>query len=154
MLTFLYFIEHLFKARHWAKDQRLNMKDEPDWFLLTPNSWPRHCHLVCWEKCDSKDCFPHQKKRAHLGSADKETACNAEDLGSISWLGRSPGKRNSYPLQYSGLEHSMDCIVHGVGLCSPWGRKELDTTEQLSCSYLQNGLNIWLSNHSWLKPVD
>ena len=36
------------------------------------------------------------------------------DLGSISVLGRSPGEGKDYPLQYSGLENSMDCIVHGV----------------------------------------
>jgi len=51
------------------------------------------------------------------GSADKETTCNlgdVRDLGSIPGLGRSPGKRKGYPLQYSGLENSMDCIVHGV----------------------------------------
>ena len=48
------------------------------------------------------------------GSAGKETACNAGDLGSISGLGRSPGERKGYPLQSSGLENSMDCIVHGV----------------------------------------
>ena len=48
------------------------------------------------------------------GSAGKESACNAGDLGSISGLGRSPGEGQSYPLQYSGLENSMDCIVHGV----------------------------------------
>jgi len=36
------------------------------------------------------------------------------DLGSIPWLGRSPGEGKDYPLQYSGLENSMDCIVHGV----------------------------------------
>ena len=36
------------------------------------------------------------------------------DLGSVPGLGRSPGEGNSYPLQYSGLENSMDCIVHGV----------------------------------------
>ena len=37
-----------------------------------------------------------------------------EDLGSIPGLGRSPGEGKGYPLQYSGLEASMDCIVHGV----------------------------------------
>ena len=36
------------------------------------------------------------------------------DLGSIPGLGRSPGEGNGYLLQYSGLENSMDCIVHGV----------------------------------------
>ena len=44
----------------------------------------------------------------------KESACNAGDLGSIPELGRSPGEGKGYPLQYSGLENSMDCIVHGV----------------------------------------
>ena len=48
------------------------------------------------------------------GSAGKESACNAGDLGSIPGLGRSPGEGNSYPLQYSGLENSIDCIVHGI----------------------------------------
>ena len=44
----------------------------------------------------------------------KESACNAEDLGSIPGLGRSPGEGKGYPLQYSGLENSMGGIVHGV----------------------------------------
>ena len=48
------------------------------------------------------------------GSAGKESACNVGDLGSIPGLGRSPGEGKGYPLQYSGLENSMDCIVHGV----------------------------------------
>ena len=47
-------------------------------------------------------------------SVGKESACNAGDTGSIPGLGRSPGKGKGYPLQYSGLENSMDCIVHGV----------------------------------------
>ena len=48
------------------------------------------------------------------GSAGKESACNAGDRGSIPGLGRSPGEGKGCPLQYSGLENSMDCIVHGV----------------------------------------
>ena len=48
------------------------------------------------------------------GSAGKESACNAGDLGSIPELGRSPGEGKGYPLQYAGLENSMDCIVYGV----------------------------------------
>jgi len=47
-------------------------------------------------------------------SAGKESACNAGDLGLILGLGRSPGEEKGYPLQYSGLENSMDSIVHGV----------------------------------------
>ena len=51
------------------------------------------------------------------GSAGKESAYNVGDLGNlgpIPGLGRSSGEGNGYPLQYSGLENSMDCIVHGV----------------------------------------
>ena len=48
------------------------------------------------------------------GSAGKESACNVGDLGSIPGLGRSPGEGIGYPLQYSGLENSMDCTVHGI----------------------------------------
>ena len=48
------------------------------------------------------------------GSAGKEFSCNAGDLGLIPELGRSPGERNGYPLQYSGLENSMDCLAHVV----------------------------------------
>ena len=48
------------------------------------------------------------------GSAGKESSCNAGDLGLIPGLGRSPGEGKGYPFQYSGLENSRDCIVHGV----------------------------------------
>ena len=48
------------------------------------------------------------------GSTGKESACSAGDLDSISGLGSSCGEGKGYPLQYSGLENCMDCIVHGV----------------------------------------
>ena len=48
------------------------------------------------------------------GSAGKESTRNAGDLGSIPGLGRAPGEEKGYSFQYSGLENSMDCIVHGV----------------------------------------
>ena len=48
------------------------------------------------------------------GSASKEFACNERDLVLIPGLGRSPGEGKGYPLQYSGLENSMDCIDQGV----------------------------------------
>ena len=59
------------------------------------------------------------------------------DLGLIPGLGRSPGEGNGYPLQYSGLENSMDCI-------NPWGRKQLDTTERLSNIYIVWGEWCWV----------
>jgi len=47
----------------------------------------------------------------HGSSAGKESACNVGDLGLIPGLGRSSGEGKGYPLWYSGLENSMDCIV-------------------------------------------
>ena len=58
------------------------------------------------------------------GSAGKESACNAGDLGSIPGLRRSPGEGKGYPRQYSGLEFHQ-------------GHKELDTTERLSLTQLK-----------------
>ena len=51
--------------------------------------------------------FPHS-------SVGKESTCDTGDPGSIPGLGRSPGEEKGYPLQYSGVEKSLDCIVHGV----------------------------------------
>ena len=61
------------------------------------------------------------KKGFPGSSAGKEFACNAGDPSSIPGSGRSPGEGKGYPFQYSDLENSMDCIVHGV--------IESDTTE-------------------------
>ena len=47
-------------------------------------------------------------------SAGKESTCNMGDLGLIPGLGRSPGEGKGYPIKCSGLENSMECIVHGV----------------------------------------
>ena len=100
----------------------------------------------------------HLKPFSYLfpgGSAGKECACSAGDLSLIPGLGRSSEAENSYPLHYSDLENSMDCIVHMVakrltqlsdfhftsmGLikdkimgqgslacCSPWGHKAQST---------------------------
>ena len=64
------------------------------------------------------------------GSGSKKSACNVGDLSSIPGLGRSPRGGHGNPLQYSCLEspHGQRSLVGH----SPWGRKELDTTERLS----------------------
>ena len=48
------------------------------------------------------------------GSDSKESSFSVGDLGSIPVSGRSPGEGNGNPHQYSCLENSMDCIIHGV----------------------------------------
>ena len=64
------------------------------------------------------------------GSDGKESACNAGDPGLITGLERSAGDGKGYPLQYSGLENSMDC---------PWGRKGSDAAKQLSFFWCTGG---------------
>ena len=69
------------------------------------------------------------------GSAGKESARNVGDLGSIPGLGRSPGEGNGHPLQCSGLENPVDCIVCGVAkswtrlsdLHFHWSQREEDS---------------------------
>ena len=84
-------------------------------------SWP-WVRKICWRR----DRLPTPVFLGFpCGSAGKESACNVGDLGLVPGLGRSPGEGKGYPLQYSSLENSMDCIVHVR-------HKESDTTERLS----------------------
>ena len=62
----------------------------------------------------SENPGPLRAKSTLPGPAGKESSCNTGDLGWIPGLGISPGEGKGYPLQYSVLENSMDCIVHGV----------------------------------------
>ena len=48
------------------------------------------------------------------GSVVKNPLADAGDASSIPGSGKSPGKGKGHPLQYYGLENSMDCIVHGA----------------------------------------
>ena len=74
---------------------------------------------------------------------DKESTCTAGDLCSIPGLGRSPGKGNAYPFQYSFPENSMDrgawrAAVHGVA--QSWTRlKRLSMYAQWNSSYVLQG---------------
>ena len=71
------------------------------------NSWPYFCSTFL------NLGFP-------CGSAGKESTCNVVCLRLIPGLGRSPGEGKVYPLQFSGLENSMDCIVHVVTKSQTW----------------------------------
>ena len=87
-------------------------------------------------------------------SAGKESVCNAGDLGSIPGLGRSPGEGNSYPLQYSGLENSMDCIVHGVANSqTPLSDFHFHFIEEcLSFNYFPKSNRGWMIESRISKP--
>ena len=103
------------------------------WILFSLTWWPRSvwafCQLLGWGFPDSsigKESTSNswvrkirwRRGRLHTpvfsgfpcGSTGKESTCNAGDLGSIPGLGRSPREGNGCPLQYPGLENSMDCI--------------------------------------------
>ena len=82
------------------------------------------------------------------GSAGKESACNAGDLGLIPGLGRSLGEGNSYPLQYSGLEKSTDCIVHGVEKSQ---RRQSDFHFQRGLEFIANLTKPLLQTHRSLR---
>ena len=84
--------------------QRVHLQCRRPWF----NSW---VGKILWRR----DGLPTPLFLGFpCGSAGKESACNAGNLGSIPGLRRSPGEGKGDPLQYSGLEKSVDCIVHGV----------------------------------------
>ena len=66
------------------------------------------------ETKDGLDVVPTIERASQVALVVKNPPANAGDLGSIPGLERSPGEGNGYPLQYSGLENSVDCIVHGI----------------------------------------
>ena len=103
-------------------------------WLIHVNVWQKllqYCKVIILQLIKIKI---NGKKKRTLRTPDssvgKESACNAGDPGSIPELGRSLGEGKGYPLQYSGLENSMDFIY------SPLGGKELDTTERLSLHFI------------------
>ena len=84
------------------KMHKLKLKFKPKSFLLKFDSVK---YFLNW--CIALYGIP-------CGSTGKESSCNVGDLGLIPGLGRSPEEGNGYPLQYSGLENFLDCIVCGV----------------------------------------
>ena len=73
-------------------------------------------------------CEKYYKPGFLGGSDSKESTCNVGDLGSTPELGRSPGGGHGNPLHYSCLEDPKEQRI--LAGCCPWGRKELDMTEQ------------------------
>ena len=104
--------------KYWASLIAQLVKNPPAMQETPFDSW-------VWKICWRRDRQPTPLFLGFpCGSAGKESICNVGDLGSIPGLGRSSGEGKGYPLQYCGLENSMDY--------SPWGRKESDMIERLS----------------------
>ena len=94
----------------------------------------RECRVEIWEASWYWWGF-------HDSSVGKESACNTGDPGSIPGSGRFAGEGIGYSLQYSGLENSMDCVVHGVTKSRTWlsdlKKKDIDVTTD------------WRQTHMW-----
>ena len=98
---------------HWVSDAIHPLSStSPPAFNLS-----QHQGLFKW--VSSLNCCLQAMGLPH-SSVGKESTCSVGDLGSITGLWRSPGEGKGYPLQYSGLENSMDCIVHGVTKSQTW----------------------------------
>ena len=94
---------------------------------------------------ESKD-FP-------CGSAGKESSCNAGDLGLIPGLGRSPREGKGYPLLYSGLENSMDCIAHGIP--KSWAQlSNFHITHYITWSLERSYLRIYLQRSNADRDIE
>ena len=102
-------------SRRWAMD-----------ILSRERNWP--VHLLMFPLRFSMRSMSHMSFPG--SSIGKESACDARDLGSIPGLGRCPGEGHGNPLQYSCLENPQG--QRNLVGCSPWDRKESDTTEWLS----------------------
>ena len=77
------------------------------------------------------------------GSAGKEFACNVEDISLIPGLGRSPGEGKGYPFQDSGLENSIDYIVHGIAKNR---KKTVQLSLSLPCMQVKRSFYFSLAN--------
>ena len=119
---------------------------------LEDGPWPWICSLQNFERQIS----PWRRDRLLIpvflgfpsGSDGKESACNAEDLGSIPWLGRSPGGGHCNPLRYSCLENPNE--QRSLEGNSSRGCKESDTTEWQAQSKL---LTMHSQGKSWLWNI-
>ena len=89
-------------AERISNRDRLKKKNQP------PISLPFSCVLNGGERAIANIRMSFMAMGFHCGLAGKESTCNVGDLGSILGLGSSPGEGKGYPLQYSGLENSMD----------------------------------------------
>ena len=98
--------------------------------------------LLCFSETADALFLSFLYRSFSCGSAGKESACNVRDLGSIPGFGRSSEEGKGYPLQYSGLENSMDYVA--------WGHK---SWTQLSNFHLTSFMQISYSTTLWTISI-
>ena len=96
--------------------QMYDLQDVTHRFISIAYTLERHKKEAEWSSKMTKTLEFHLGTSLGFpcGLAGKESTCRAGDLDSIPGLGRYPGESKGCPLQYSGLENSMHCIVHAV----------------------------------------
>ena len=92
-----------------------------------PESRSRDGFVGRWSSCEEEERDWGGQRRGwgledSLKTPEHQECFSLELLGDgfNPWVGRSPGEGNGYPLQYSGLENSTDCVVHGVAKSRTW----------------------------------
>ena len=122
------------------KKKKIHLQCGRPWSI----SWVRK---ICWRK----DRLPIPLFLGFpCGSAGKESICNVGDLGLIPGLGRYPGEGNGNPLQYSGLENSMDWIVYRVTKSQTWLSYSHFIHFRINTKFLVMFPNYFLSNTHYL----
>ena len=121
-------------GKDWRREEKGMAEDEMvgwhHWFNghefeQTPGDNEGQMSLACcslWghKESDMTEWLNWTELGSSCGSVGKEYACNVGDLGLIPGLGRCSREWKGYPLQYSRLENSTDCIVHGVAKSQTW----------------------------------
>ena len=88
--------------------------------ILVKDTFSWKIHFLPSDVLLNIDLLSKHTSSTLVSSVGEESACSAGALGSIPGLGKSPGERNVYPLQYSVLDNSMDCMVHGFTKSWRW----------------------------------
>ena len=107
-------------ARYWSFGFSISPSNEYSGLISFKIDWFDLSAIQDTKLRGKKSIFFYSQHFCPDSSVGKESTCNEGDLSLMSGLGRSPGEGKGYPLQYSGLENSMDCIGHGVAKSWTW----------------------------------
>ena len=126
-------IKHYKSGLYFSESQMLNLY--------------RHitvCRTYCFYLCSFIEMY------STCSSVSKESACSAGDPGLTPGLGRSLGEGwQLTPVSLPGKSHGERSLVG----CSPWGHKELGTTERLTLTYLLHAIHPFSVQFNWFEYI-